>query len=475
MIKIETLVTFGGYLFFLIGIGIYFYKKNNTSEDYLIGGRGVGSWVTALSAQASDMSGWLLMGLPGAVYLTGFSQIWVVIGLTIGTYLNWVYIAPKLRVETEKYNALTLPTFLERKLKDESGIIRKILSLGTLFFFTIYCSSGLVAAGKLFETILGIDYRVAVFIGAFTIVTYTFMGGYLASCWTDFFQGILMFIAIISVPIIAYFEIGSFENVKNAIQLKGISLNIFNLKENNMNFLGILSSLAWGMGYFGQPHILIRFMSIKDVKDLKKSRRIAMIWVIISLIGAISIGLFGISLFDNISSLGGDSEKIFIYMIKKLFNPWVAGILLAAILSAIMSTIDSQLLVSSTTLTEDFYKYIKKNTSDKEIMWVGRGCVIFIALLSLLLALNQNSKVLSLVSYAWAGFGIIFGPAVISVLYIKNVHSKSILIGMIFGMLVFFNWKIFHLDIYVYELLPGFFINLITIFIVEKILFKKNI
>ncbi|MGL4510768.1 sodium/proline symporter, partial [Cetobacterium sp.] len=268
MIGVETFITFGAYLLFLIGVGVYFYGKTSSSEDYLIGGRGVGSWVTALSAQASDMSGWLLMGLPGAVYLSGFGQIWVVIGLTVGTYLNWKFIAPKLRVETEIEDTLTLPTFLEKKLKDDKGTIRKVLALGTLFFFTIYSSSGLVAAGKLFESILGIDYKVAVIIGAVTIVVYTFMGGYLASCWTDFFQGGLMFLAIIAVPLAAYYKIGDIETVRQGIELKGISFNIFKQNGENIGILGILSSLAWGLGYFGQPHILVRFMSISDVKEL---------------------------------------------------------------------------------------------------------------------------------------------------------------------------------------------------------------
>ena len=473
MVGVETIITFGAYLLFLIGVGVYFYGKTTNSTDYLIGGRGVGSWVTALSAQASDMSGWLLMGLPGAVYLSGFGEIWVVIGLTVGTYLNWKYIAPKLRVETEIEDALTLPTFLEKRLKDDSGAIRKILAVGTLFFFTIYSSSGLVAAGKLFESILGIDYKVAVFIGAITIVIYTFMGGYLASCWTDFFQGALMFIAIIIVPVAAFYKIGDMETVRQGIELKEVSLNIFEQGGKSIGILGILSSLAWGLGYFGQPHILVRFMSIKNVKELKKSRRIAMIWVIISLIGAIAIGLLGIPLFKDVNELGGDPEKVFIYMIQGLFNPWMAGILLAAILSAIMSTIDSQLLVSSTTLTEDFYKYIKKDVSDKEIMWVGRICVLVIAGIALLLALNQNAKVLSMVAYAWGGFGTMFGGAIISVLYLKNVNSKSVLAGIIVGLVVFLMWKVVGLDKYMYELFPGFFSNLITIYVAEKLFYKE--
>lgn len=473
MVGVETIITFSAYLLFLIGVGVYFYGKTSNSEDYLIGGRGLGSWVTALSAQASDMSGWLLMGLPGAVYLSGFGEMWVVIGLTIGTYLNWKFIAPRLRVETEIEDALTLPTFLEKRLKDDSGVIRKILALGTLFFFTIYCSSGLVASGKLFESILGIDYKIAVCIGAITIVLYTFMGGYLASCWTDFFQGALMFIAIIIVPIAAFYKIGDMETVRQGIELKEVSLNIFEKGGKSIGVLGILSSLAWGLGYFVQPHILVRFMSIKNVKELKKSRRIAMIWVIISLLGAIAIGLLGIPLFKDVNELGGDPERIFIYMIQGLFNPWMAGILLAAILSAIMSTIDSQLLVSSTTLTEDFYKYIKKDVSDKEIMWIGRVCVLVVAGIALLLALNPNAKVLSMVAYAWGGFGTMFGGAIISVLYLKNVSSKSVLAGIIVGLVVFLMWKVVGLDKYMYELLPGFFSNLITIYVAEKLFCKE--
>lgn len=467
----EIFITFGGYLIFLMGVGLYFYKKTSSNEDYIIGGRGVGSWVTALSAQASDMSGWLLMGLPGAVFLSGAQEFWVVIGLLVGTYINWKFIAPKLRVETELTDTLTLPTFLEKKLNDKSGVIRTLLALGTLFFFTIYASSGLVASGKLFQSILGIDYKIAVFIGTFTIVAYTFMGGYLASCWTDFFQGILMFIAIVSVPFFAYNKVGGQKEIALILEQKEISLN-FLKSTKEMGFLGVISSLAWGLGYFGQPHILVRFMSISSVGELKKSRRIAMIWVFISLLGAVAVGITGTALFSSASELGGDPEKIFIFMISKLFNPWFAGIFMAGILSAVMSTIDSQLLVSSTTLTEDFYKYIKKDVSEKEIIWIGRGCVIAIAFLALLLALNPSSQVLSLVSYAWGGFGTIFGPAVIAALYLKDSSVKSVLSGIIVGTIVFLFWRLIGLNSYVYELFPGFFSNILTVLFVSKVLKK---
>lgn len=462
MIGMETMIMFGGYLIFLIGVGVYFYRKTAKLEDYLIGGRGMGSWVTALSAQASDMSGWLLMGLPGSIYLFGLRDIWVVIGLLIGTYLNWKYIAPKLRVATEETDTLTLPSFLEKSLNDKTGIIKTLLALGTLFFFTIYSSSGLVATGKLFESMFGINYKVAVMVGTLTIVLYTFLGGYLASCWTDFFQGILMFFAIISVPVVAYFNVGGYETVTPILHAKK---DLF----NNANFFEIISSLAWGLGYFGQPHILVRFMSIKSVHDLKKSRTIAMTWVIISLVGAVAIGLVGIALFPNISDLGGDSEKIFIHMISKLFNPWTTGLLLAAILSAIMSTIDSQLLVSSTTLTEDFYKVFRKKANEKELLWIGRVCIVIISILALLLALNPNTKVLALVSYAWGGFGVIFGPAIISTLYFKSIDSRSVISGVAIGILTFILWKVFNLDSFIYELLPGFIANFVTIYVVQHV------
>ncbi|WP_300359327.1 sodium/proline symporter PutP [Fusobacterium sp.] len=477
MAKMETLVTFGIYLIFLMGVGVYFYKKTTSSEDYIIGGRGLGSWVTALSAQASDMSGWLLMGLPGAVYLSGMSQIWVIVGLALGTYLNWRFVATKLRVQTEETDTMTIPNFLSKKLGDEKGYIRIFSAMVILFFFTIYSASGLVAAGKLFESILGIDYKVAVLIGGFTIIFYTFMGGYLACCWTDFFQGGIMFFAIIVVPAVAYFHGGGIDGIEMAMQTRNISLRIFN-GGGTAEILAMISSIAWGLGYFGQPHILVRFMSVKSIKELVKARRIAMIWVVISLIGAIAVGITGIAVFTSVSELNGDSEKIFIYLIAKLFNPWVGGVLLAAILSAIMSTIDSQLLVSSSTLTEDFYRYIKKDASEKEKIWTGRIGIIVISVVAYALALNPSAKVLSMVAYAWAGFGGVFGPAVLMTLYSKKLHWKSVFTGMIAGTITIILWKHLGYGEYLYEIIPAFIFNGAVIYIAEKSFFgitEKNL
>ncbi|NME36695.1 sodium/proline symporter PutP [Fusobacterium sp. FSA-380-WT-3A] len=471
MATIETLITFVIYLIFLMAVGIYFYKKTETAEDYVLGGRGMGSWVTALSAQASDMSGWLLMGLPGAVYMTGMSQTWTAIGLTLGTYLNWKILAPKLRVQTEETDSMTLPNFLSKKLGDDTGTIRIFSAIVILFFFTIYSSSGIVAAGKLFSSILGIDYKLAILIGVGTIVFYTFMGGYLACCWTDFFQGTLMFLAILIVPILAYFVGGGVENIQTISQSRNISLSLFH--GSHIGILGIISALAWGLGYFGQPHILVRFMSVKNLYELKKARVIAMLWVIISLIGAVAIGITGIGLFTDVSKIGGDSEKIFIYMINMLFNPWVGGVMLAAILSAIMSTIDSQLLVSASTLSEDFYRYIKKDASEKEIMWTGRIGIILISVIATIIAMDTNSQILSMVSYAWGGFGGAFGPAILMTLYCEKLNWKSVFTGMLVGVLVIIFWKLSGLGNYLYEILPAFVLNGLTVYLSEKFVFGR--
>lgn len=468
----ETLITFVIYLIFLMGVGVYFYKKTETAEDYVLGGRGMGSWVTALSAQASDMSGWLLMGLPGVVYMTGMSQTWTAIGLTLGTYLNWKILAPKLRVQTEETDTMTLPNFLSKKLKDDTGTIRIFSAIVILFFFTVYSSSGLVAAGKLFASILGIDYKIAVIIGVGTIVFYTFMGGYLACCWTDFFQGTLMFLAILVVPVMAYFTGGGMESIAYQAQIRDISLSI--LHGSKIGTMGIISALAWGLGYFGQPHILVRFMSVKNLEELNKARQIAMAWVLISLAGAVAIGITGIGLFTDISQIGGDSEKIFIYMISKLFNPWVGGILLAAILSAIMSTIDSQLLVSASTLSEDFYRYIKKDATEKQVMWTGRIGIIAISLVATIIAMDTNSHILSMVSYAWAGFGGAFGPAILMTLYCKNLNWRSVFAGMLVGVAVIILWKISGLSNYLYEILPAFVMNGLVVYAYEKVLVYKR-
>ncbi len=473
MATVATIITFIIYLIFLLFIGFFFYKKTNNLEDYLLGGRSMGVWVTALSAQASDMSGWLLMGLPGAVFLYGLGQTWIAIGLFVGTVLNWVLVAPRLRIYTERTNSLTLSSFFENRFKDPTGLLRIISAIITLIFFTIYASSGMAGAGKLFESMFNIPYVTAVIGGCFVIVLYTFLGGFLAVCWTDLFQGALMFFSILVVPIYAIVTRGGFDAIHAAAQAKNISMSLIDSNSGIAGVVAIISTMAWGLGYFGQPHILARFMSIKDVKELSRATVIATVWVFISLIGAICVGLIGFTMYKD--APGGDAEKVFIYMISDLFNPWVGGILLAAILSAIMSTIDSQLLVSSSALTEDFYqKIINHEASEKELIWIGRLCVIIISVIAMVLALNPKSSILSLVSYAWGGFGAAFGPVVLMALFSKKTTWKSALMGMITGAVVCVVWKQVGLSSVMYEIVPGFIANFVIIMILNKINPQKD-
>jgi sodium/proline symporter len=463
-----TITSFSVYLVFLMGIGVYFYKKTASLEDYLIGGRAMGSWVTALSAQASDMSGWLLMGLPGAVYLGGTSQAWIAIGLFIGTVLNWKYVAARLRVYTEKTDSMTLPSFFEKRFGDSTGLLRIISAAIILLFFTIYSASGLVASGKLFESLFNIEYKLAVIFGGLAIVSYTFLGGFMAVSWTDFFQGILMFFAITIVPTIAYGEIGGMGSIIEMTAENGVSLS---LMPEGFTFAAVISAAAWGLGYFGQPHILARFMGIDTIKKVASARKIAVVWVAISLTAAVFVGIIAVPMFPNIA----DSEKVFIEMIAEIFNPWIGGILLAAILSAIMSTIDSQLLVSSSTLTEDFYnKIVSREASESEKMWAGRAFVIIIAVIAFILALNPNNSVLGLVSYAWAGLGAAFGPVVLFALFSRKTSWRSVLTGMLLGTITLIYWKESGLGSTLYEIVPGFLVNVIVIMIGNKIYAQKN-
>ncbi len=451
------------YLIMLVGIGLYFYKKTSSIEGFLLGDRGLGSWVTAFSAQASDMSGWLLMGLPGAIYLGGMPEVWIGIGLCVGTILNWKFVAARLRTYTEKTDSLTLSTFFERRFKDPTGAIRVISALIILIFFTIYSSSGMVASGKLFQMMFGIDYTTAVLIGALVIVAYTFLGGFLAVCWTDLIQGVLMIIAIVVVPILAMSHLGSMQPTLDAMAAQGLSMNLLG---GGISVMAIISAASWGLGYFGQPHILVRFMGIKSIKELPKSMTIAIVWVIIALTGAILVALLSSPLFPGLTD--GAQETVFMLMIRKFFPPWIGGIFLAAIMAAIMSTIDSQLLVSSSALTEDLARiFFKKELTEKQSVNLGRLSVIIIAVIALFMALVPNSTVMGLVSYAWGGFGAAFGPLVLFGLYSKKTSWKAALSGMIVGTLTVIIWKQTGLGSTLYEIVPGFLLNVITILIVN--------
>jgi sodium/proline symporter len=464
------LTTFIIYLVGMLVIGIIFYRLTKNLSDYILGGRKLGGAVAALSAGASDMSGWLLLGLPGAMYAAGMNQAWIAIGLTIGAYLNWQFVARRLRRFTELANdSITLPDYLENRFADRSRSLRVVSAIVILIFFAIYTSSGLVAGATLFEKSFGLDYNWALIIGALVIMSYTFLGGFMAVSWTDFFQGLLMFLALIVVPFIAIESIGGWgKAVATVDAMQQTRIDIF----AETTFLGIISLAAWGLGYFGQPHILARFMAIKNEKEVPKARMIGMTWMILSLYGAIFTGFTGIAYFKD--SPLENSETVFIALTQTLFNPWIAGVLLAAILAAVMSTVDSQLLVCSSALAEDFYKQIfRRSASQKELVWVGRASVIGIALIALYLASNPDSKVLDLVSYAWGGFGASFGPIVILSLFWRKMTRNGALAGIIVGAATVIVWKqltggpfaIFD----VYEIVPGFILCAIAAIIGSKI------
>ncbi len=459
-----TLITFIAYFILLLGIGLYFYYRSASIDDYLLGGRAMGTWVTALSAQASDMSGWLLMALPGAIYLGGLANTWIAIGLFAGTVLNWRFVSARLRLYTQRVDAITLPCFFESRFRDPTGLLRILSAIIILILFSVYASSGLKAAGLLFESTFRINYAWAVVVGGAVIIVYTFLGGFLAVCWTDLLQGGLMVFAITIVPLLSYRNVGGATAVREAMADAGVRASL--VPDARWPLVAIASSMAWGLGYFGQPHILVRFMSIKSVHKLRRSMSIAIVWVFLSLSGAVAVGLVGVAMYEGLSD--GREEKVFIYMIESLLNPWFGGILLAAIFSAIMSTIDSQLLVSSSALSEDFYvKAIRRQASTREVIWVGRGCVVLISLIALVLALNPESTILSVVSYAWGGFGAAFGPLILFSLYSRRTTWQSGLAGMIVGIVVLVLWKETGLGDTLYEIVPGFLAGTMTIGVID--------
>ncbi|MGN8644687.1 sodium/proline symporter PutP [Gracilibacillus sp. HCP3S3_G5_1] len=462
-----TLITFIIYLVGMLVIGIIAFRLTKNLSDYVLGGRNLGGSVAALSAGASDMSSWLLLGLPGAMYVGGMNQIWLAIGLAVGAYLNWQFVAKRLRTYTEvAKDSITIPDFLENRFRDKSRILRVISALVILIFFTFYTSAGLVGGAVLFEQSFGIDYQSALWIGAIVIISYTFLGGFLAVSWTDFFQGILMFIALIIVPIAAINAIGGWNEVVSKVgDIDPGYLNAF----TDTTAIGIISLLAWGLGYFGQPHIITRFMAIKSTKEIPKARFVGMSWMVFALYGAIFTGFTGIAYYAEAPL--ENAETVFIAFTQELFNPWIAGILLAAILSAIMSTIDSQLLVSSSAVAEDFYKGIfRKNASQKELVWVGRIAVIIIAIIAIVIAQDPESRVLDLVGYAWAGFGAAFGPIIVLSLFWKRTTREGAIAGMVIGALTVIIWAQLEGGMFdLYEIVPGFILGTVVIIVVSLI------
>lgn len=462
--NIEAMISLTAYFALMLGIGVYAYRKSTSDmSEYMLGGRKLHPAVGALSAGASDMSGWMLMGLPGAVFVSGFSAAWIAVGLIIGAYLNYRFVAPRLRVFTEMADdAITIPDYFEKRFNDKSRALRVLSSVVIVIFFTLYTSAGIVAGGKLFEASFGLDYQLGLFLTAGVVVAYTLFGGFLAVSLTDFVQGCLMFLALIIVPLVTYLVLQNTGEWSTSIA--AIDPAYFTWWPEGMTILALISLLTWGLGYFGQPHIIVRFMAIRSLKDIATARYIGMGWMLVTVIGAVMTGIVGFAYSQAQSVAVGDPETIFILLSQILFHPYLAGFLLAAILAAIMSTISSQLLVSSSSLTEDFYKtFLRKEASQTELVAIGRVSVLLVSLAAIALAFDRSSNILSLVGNAWAGFGAAFGPIILLSLYWKGLSREGALAGMIVGAVTVLFWLYAPIQIgdqalsdIIYEIVPGF-------------------
>lgn len=453
-----TTVTFLVYLLGMAALGFAGWRSTKNLSDYILGGRRLGAFITALSAGASDMSGWLLMGLPGAVYAAGLSECWIAIGLVAGAWFNWYLVAGRLRVYTElAHNSLTLPDYFTRRFEDPGKLLRVLSALIILVFFTIYCASGMVAGARLFERTFHLSYETALWGGAAATVFYVFLGGFLAVSWTDTVQAMLMIVALLLAPGVVLIKTGGFDEVIAIV--RSVDPNHLNLFRG-ASWVGILSLLAWGLGYLGQPHILIRFMSASSVHVIPNARRISMTWMVLCLLGAMAVGFFGIAYFAehpaHAAPVTANRETVFITLSQLLFNPWLAGILLAAILAAVMSTLSCQLIVSASALTEDFYKaFLRPNASQRELVWIGRAMVLLVAGVAMVIAADPASRVLGLVGYAWAGFGSAFGPVILLSLIWPRTTRRGVLAGMVAGAATVILW---HNGGWwgLYEMVPGF-------------------
>ncbi|HUH60953.1 MAG TPA: sodium/proline symporter PutP [Candidimonas sp.] len=471
IVSTPVTIMFVLYILAMVGIGFLGYRSTDDLSDYILGGRKLGSFVVALAAGASDMSGWLLMGLPGAIYLSGLSEAWIAIGLIIGAYLNWRFIAARLRVYTEKSgDALTLPDFFSNRFHDRNNVLRIVSAVVILVFFTIYCASGVVAGARLFESMFGMDYALALWVGAMCTMAYVFIGGFLAVSWTDTIQASLMFTALVVAPLMVVYSTGGFGASLAAVEAVDPSrLDVL----RGMDAIAIISLLAWGLGYFGQPHILVRFMAAESLHTIPNARRISMTWMILCLAGAVAVGFFGIAYFaahpDQAGGVTANAERVFIELSIILFNPWIAGMFLAAVLAAVMSTLSAQLLVCSSSLTQDIYKtFLRKYASQRELVWFGRAMVLAVTVVAIWLASDPDSRVLTMVSYAWAGFGAAFGPVVILSLFWSRMTRNGALAGMVIGAVTVLIWKQYAW-FGLYEIVPGFILGTLAIYVVSRL------
>ena len=464
-LSVSTIVAFLAYVAIVLSIGVYAYLKTKNATDYFLGGRELSPTVTAISAGASDMSGWVLLGLPGYAYLAGLEAAWISLGLVIGVAANWGLMAKRLRLYSEQLDdAVTLPTYLQRRFADKTPWLKSISSLSILLFFLFYVGSGLIAGGKLFNEVFGFDYHIAVFVSVALILFYTLFGGFLAVSWTDVFQGLLMLLALVCVPVLVISQAGGLDEFTAQISLKNPQLlNVFtDINGDALGWLAIVSAMGWGLGYFGQPHILARFMAIRSAAETGKAASIGVTWAFLCYLLAILVGLSGVAYLPGVIP---DSEKVFIALTGLIFHPLIAGILLAAILAAIMSTVDSQLLVCSSSLAEDLYPLVvKKQLSPEQRLQIGRVAVVILALTATLLAMEPDSKVLDVVSYAWAGLGASLGPAILISLYWRKMTARGALAGVFVGGATVIIWPQFEGGIFeLYSLVPGFGVSALAV------------
>ncbi len=461
----SAIITFVVYLLIVMLVGLVAYMATRNLSDYVLGGRKLGGAVAALSAGASDMSSWLLMGLPGAIYVSGLRQVWVVLGLVIGAYCSWKFVAKPLRIYSEvAKDSVTVPAYLDNRFRDHSKIIRMIAALATLIFFIFYIASCLLGSGILLSLTFKLEYSTALWLGAAIIMLYTSIGGFLAVSWTDFFQGTLMLFCLLLAPFFAMKNIGGWDaGIQKLLLVKPDYLDW----TKDLTLIKYISLFSWGLGYLGMPHILVRFMAVKTVKEIPLARMVCMWWMSLSMVGAILVGMVGAIHFCNCPL--DNHETVFMALAEQVFAPWIMGIILAAILSSSMCAADSQMLAASSALTEDIYRSMfRRNASQRELMWVGRGTVAIIALLAIFIASNETHTIMELVAFAWAGLGSTFGAAVVFSLFWKHCTRNGVVVGMLLGAATVIVWRALGYDAWMYELLPGFLISSLGLVIVSR-------
>ena len=473
----ETLLALGIYFAIIILISVLSYRKMHTEAAFVMGNRSLNFWLTALSAHSSDMSAWLFLAFPGAIFLGGLGKSWIAVGLILGMWANWHFIAPRLRRATESYQSYTLSTFFERRFNDDSGTIRLLSGMLALVFLTAYLTAGVVGMGILIEALFGINYTIGILIMMPILIAYVSMGGFITVAWIDFFQGIFLFLVAMIVPYMAYVQIGGFGPIESSALKNGLELSFLSPTDWTSNLCNLFFGIGWGLGYFGQPHILTKFMGIKNPDELVKSKYLGMSWQILSLTGALFIGLTAIGMFpDRVDN----HELVFIHMVHLLFNPFIATFMLCAVIAANMSTMDSQVLVAGSIVSEDiFRKIFKKGLPSSQLFKISRMGVIVVSTFATLFALMfREQGILQIVDYAWSGLGATFGPCVLAALFAKRINRYGIIMGILFGGLTAALWPLFGpylmINLCLMPIIPGFIISWIVMEIVSYLTTKAD-